>query len=142
MDTAIQTKTLADFIDTYSITMSCERTYSNPAMGNDEWAKTATHWRCILLCCETGAQMETVFSMGSGLKGSPTKADVLSCLRDDARSIQDSTEFEDWAEDLGYDTDSRKAERIYTQVLAQALKLQQWLGAAGYAALLHTEEEA
>ena len=41
----------------------------------------------------------------------PTAASVLYCLLSDMEAIDQS--FVDWADDLGYDTDSRKALAIY-----------------------------
>jgi hypothetical protein len=58
----------------------------------------------------------------------PTAADVLSCVILDSEAIEQS--FEDWASDFGYDTDSRKAERIYHECVAQARDAQRVLGAS------------
>jgi len=38
---------------------------------------------------------------------------ILDCLVSDAWSVLNSRGFEDWANELGYDPDSRKAERTY-----------------------------
>jgi hypothetical protein len=43
----------------------------------------------------------------------PTLADVMCSLVWDAQSVADGQTFEDFADELGYDTDSRDAERIY-----------------------------
>lgn len=61
------------------------------------------------------------------LAKAPTAADVLSCLCSDARSA-DRTTFEDWCSDLGYDTDSRKAEKIYLACVETNAKLHAFLG--------------
>jgi len=48
-------------------------------------------------------------------KVTPSKDDVIwSLLMDASPQIYDQT-FEDWASELGYDADSRKAERIYKE---------------------------
>ncbi len=60
----------------------------------------------------------------------PEFADVLGCLVHDADAI-DSGSFEDWADDRGYDPDSRKAEATYRACLEIALKLQAALGEEG-----------
>lgn len=57
----------------------------------------------------------------------PGISDVLSCLLLDAQAIDAGT-FEEWAGDLGYDTDSRKAEAIYRECLDTGLKLRAMLG--------------
>ena len=42
-----------------------------------------------------------------------TLADVMSSLVMDAQCVADGQTFEDFAGDMGYDTDSREAERVY-----------------------------
>lgn len=48
-------------------------------------------------------------------KVTPRKNDVLYALLADGAAQFDDLTFEDWAAELGYDTDSRKAEAIYRQ---------------------------
>lgn len=57
----------------------------------------------------------------------PDLADVLRCLLMDAGAIDYAT-FEDWASDLGMDTDSRKDARVYCQCVKQGLRLRSMLG--------------
>ena len=47
----------------------------------------------------------------------PILADVMSSLVMDAQSVTDGQTFEDFADDMGYDTDSREAERVYNGCL-------------------------
>lgn len=56
--------------------------------------------------CETGMRHD-----GGGPVPAPKAADVLYCLLSDATGADIS--FEEWAGDLGYDPDSRKAESVY-----------------------------
>ena len=78
--------------------------------------------------CKTGHA-----SVGSfGLKGKPIMpkpADVLYSLLMESDTM-DYCNFEDWAASLGYDQDSRKAERVYRACLDTALKLRAALGDA------------
>jgi hypothetical protein len=60
--------------------------------------------------------MTLAFYMGPALGREPTAYDVLSCLLLDAASYDNARDFETWAEEYGYDPDSRKAERIYEKV--------------------------
>jgi hypothetical protein len=60
----------------------------------------------------------------------PSAADVLYSLALDA-SVLDSATFEEWASELGYDPDSRSAEKIYRACLEIALKLRAAIGDAG-----------
>jgi hypothetical protein len=57
----------------------------------------------------------------------PALGDVLQSLASDASAL-DEPGFEAWADSLGYDRDSRKAEEIYRACLDIALKLQATLG--------------
>lgn len=66
------------------------------------------------------------FYQGAGHSAEPTAADVLSCLILDA-SAADYDSFEQWAEDFGYDTDSRKAERVYRACCETAKRLERFL---------------
>src|SRR5258708_3606941 len=50
--------------------------------------------------------------------GEPTAADVLECVLSDAASFINAAGFDDWAEELGFDTDSRKAYAIWEQTEA------------------------
>lgn len=57
----------------------------------------------------------------------PEAADVLASLVLDS-SVLDAGGFEAWAEELGYDTDSRSAEATYRACLEIAVKLRAGLG--------------
>lgn len=107
---------------------------------NDANAAQMTHWKCHLNCAKTGQNMVVYFSMGSGHNGKPPKlADLLDCLAMDAASVED-TSFEDWAADLGYDADSRKAERTYLTCQNEAAKLLRFLGPDAYKSALYDTE--
>lgn len=127
-------KLLSTFIAENQITMKCERTDRNPLMG-----KEMDHWKCRLTF--DGRRMTTLFSMGYGHNGAaPTIVDVLDCLASDSASITE--DFEEWASGLGYDPDSRKAEKIYKACQVQAQKLEKFLGPDLYQELLyHVERE-
>jgi hypothetical protein len=64
----------------------------------------------------------------------PDTLDVLYSLAMDADALEYAG-FEDWANSLGYDTDSRKAEKVFTECLGIALKLRHALGEEGLKAL-------
>lgn len=71
------------------------------------WDANASHWRITLR--RDRASMTVEYSMGAALTTSPTLSDVLNCLMLDAELGTQS--FEDFCADLGYDTDSRSAEK-------------------------------
>lgn len=99
---------------------------SEPMVGDDEkWEHDS--WNIVLTF--QGRSMGVKFHTGSGHRpNTPTIGDVLSSLSSDVSTVIDSRGFEDWAGDLGYDTDSRKAERTYNAVLAQVDELRELLG--------------
>jgi len=116
----------------------CERVEKNP--NNPDW-KDADHWRVVLSIGKKGdcRQMTTYFSMGYGHKGKEPKAeDILDCLASDSSGV--NQDFEDWAADLGYDSDSRKAERTYRVCIEQARKLELFLNYEQYEELLYDTE--
>ncbi len=71
-------------------------------------------------------QMTVPFYMGYAHTNEPAAEDVLECLLSD--SDVENYEFEEWAANLGYDSDSRRAERIYTQSQRQTKRLRTFLG--------------
>lgn len=70
----------------------------------------------------------------------PKVEDVLDCLASDACEYEGSRDFEDWASEYGYDTDSRKAESIYRIVSEQAKQLRQFLGRDAFRELIEDTE--
>lgn len=73
-------------------------------------------------------------AMGRIMDGRPIKplaSDVFSCIYSDSRDFwTDRPEsFEEWAGNLGYDPDSRKAERIYKTCQQQAKRAREVFGA-------------
>lgn len=60
-----------------------------------------------------GRKLATTFKQGMAHESAPTAGDVLTCMFSDARSFADHGNFEEWAREYGYNSDSRKAESIY-----------------------------
>lgn len=87
--------------------------------------KTAIDWEC-----ENGREMVNTYSKVGGRKLEPDLADVLYSLASDMAAI-DYRSFEDWANEFGYDTDSRKAEKTYQACLKIALALRNSVGEEG-----------
>ena len=73
-------------------------------------------------------QMTVPFSQGIAHKAEPTADDVLDCLVSDAHGYENSRDFTDWANEYGYDPDSRRAEKIYNAVKIQSAKLEKFAG--------------
>lgn len=72
-----------------------------------------------------GREMETPFFTGSAIAEPPDARTVLECLLADSHGAGEA--FEDWASDLGYDPDSRKAEATYRAVAEQTQHLSAFL---------------
>lgn len=92
---------------------------------NDEMFKNSTSWKVTLQYKKR--KLTTPFHTGSKIK-EPTADGVLYCLISDVQSVEQSSGFEDWATSLGFDTDSRKAEKIYNQCCDFVPKVRQFLG--------------
>lgn len=91
--------------------------------------KQSDPWKVTLSM--NGRQITTPFFKGYGHGGEePTAEEVLKCLILDYSGWDSANDFEDWASDLGFDTDSRKAERTYKQIEKQSRKLKNFLGQA------------
>jgi len=118
---------IAHFIQVTRLTMKVERAASNPHLVSDDgWARTAHHWRCTI---KRGARRMVVpFSQGSAHTDAPTLETVLDCLASDASGYLNADTFEAWAGELGYDTDSRKAEHTYRTIEVQTAQLGKLLG--------------
>lgn len=115
-----------DFAAEHGITMTVKSADRNPNMPDDEWARSATHFRCVLRF--EGRRLTTPFSQGSAHTSAPEVGTVLDSLAVDATSALVASDFEDWCSDLGYDADSRTAERTFRACERTLDKLRALLG--------------
>lgn len=92
----------------------------------DDWQQQANGWRVTLRYSKR--RMSVDFWQGQRCQGEPTAENVLECLLSDANGYESARDFEDFAAEYGYDTDSRKAERIYQQCGNIAKRLRKLLG--------------
>lgn len=104
-------------------------------------ARSYEQYQAIKYETETGREVTEIFhGVCNGNPGNretpilPDPLDVISSLVLDSEALQYST-YEDWADSLGYDPDSRDGERIYRQCLEYALKLRAAIGESGLAQL-------
>lgn len=151
------TVTIAQFVEVNRIVSGAYRVDSNPNMPDSD---NMDHWKVTLVrgvlkegfdtwhgykgklgaCQYTKRKLTVYFSMGYGHHGAePKAAEVLSCLADDASGSDDHS-FEDWCSEYGYDTDSRKAERIWKACQHSAKRLRSFLGDDLYGELLYSTE--
>lgn len=135
-----------EFIAAHKITAEAERAESNPNMEHFREAEVfqgggaeMDHWRVLLQ--RPGKRMGVYFSMGLGHAGkAPEAADVLSCLAMDSLAVDNADTFEEWAKEMGYDTDSRRAHRSFMISKRQSERLRKFLGEDAYKQLLYDTE--
>jgi hypothetical protein len=96
----------------------------NPHMDCQDWP--ARHY--VVTLKRQRRQMAVPFSCGLGIESEPTAADVLDCLLSDYYTADNT--FDDWCAELGFNPDSRKAERTFKTVLRQSDRLATFLGDA------------
>ncbi len=132
--------TLAEFLARTGITADAQPAPSNPNADADHWAAEAQHWT-VTLAQPGGRTLAVSFSQGSAHTKPPTAHDLLDCLAADAGTVADGQSFEDWAADLGYDTDSRRAERTYRAVVDQTARLRAFLSPEDFDALLAADRD-
>jgi hypothetical protein len=121
---------MQEFIQAHGLTMLCTPVQSNPCIDD----ATMRHYSCTIA---RGQKRMTVhYSMGSAFSKPPTLADVLDCISADALSVETNDTFESWCAEFDYDTDSRKAERIYNLCERYSAELRELLGDEAHKTLL------
>ena len=130
--------TLTEFCQVHHITSVARTANSNPNMPG-EWPQGATHYRVTLK--RPGHHMTVPFSMGMAHTSPPTTENVLSCLLSDASITDNAQDFSDFCRELGFETDSRRAERTYKATVRQTAKLRTFLGEEYDQALYHVDQE-
>lgn len=129
-----------DFIKEHQLTMSAQRVESRPDSFMTD--KGMRHWLCIIKQEGKGNPelMTLFFSQGSAHTKAPNLAEVLDCMASDASSVENSRDFEEWCSEIGYDTDSRKAEATYNECKAQARHLERVIGRSALRQLVEEVE--
>lgn len=105
------------------------------------WDRPAKTWRNAI-CefeCESGFHAKQFTAWGGFLADKsrpimPNAIDVIHSLTMDSDVLNYST-FEDWAENFGYDPDSRNGEKVYKACMKIALKMRAALGESGLSRL-------
>ncbi len=138
--------TFDNFVTKHHVTLSrADRVVANPNMADDQWARQASHYkvemerRAQIVGVPRVRRMSVYYSMGSAHTQAPK---LLESLAMDAQGFDNSTTFESWAEEVGLNTDSRKAEQTYNAVRNQTAKMRKFLGEAGLADLLTVDFDA
>lgn len=131
-------RSIDQFIVEHQLEMNVRPVKRNPHMQE----QMPRNFECCITQVGRGNSAELVvyFSQGSAHKKPPTLADVLDCLAMEASGVDNAKDFEDWASEYGYDTDSCKAEYTYDVCREQAQQLKNMLGDKAYAQLLYETE--
>jgi hypothetical protein len=132
---------LSEFIAAQGITFAVKTARSNPTM--EPSPHMTRHFLCTFMMGERGVNyrdLKIPFSQGSAHTEAPTAEDVLDCLASDASSIENARSFEDWAGEMGYDTDSRKHEKVYNACVKSRDDLREFLGKEAFESLLWETE--
>lgn len=132
---------LATFIKRHGLTMTVKH-LGQETETSGQFRDTKDKWRCIISRPGFKGKFVTPFSCGSGHNGkAPELPDVLDCMASDSATVENARGFEDWAGELGYETDSRAHEKIYKAVQRQRDKLKAFLGDEYETLLWHVERE-
>jgi hypothetical protein len=122
-------KTLETFIKNHNLSLRLSREGLRSDGMMSDMPKGSSHWRCMV--GSPNGHEEFWFSMGPAHKDPTTLENLLACLQMDCRDVD--LPFEQWAEDLGYNTDSRSAEKIYLECAKVRAQLIRLLGRKGFA---------
>lgn len=124
------------FVSRHNIRLDVAWTDANPNMLDDDWHRTARHFKCTVHYRRR--RLTVPFSQGCAHEQEPTAADVLDCLASDASGLGGT--FEDWCSDYGYDSDSRNAEKTFKAIEKQSKGLERLLGPELFEELVYRTE--
>lgn len=129
-----QQPTVAEFMASHGITMTVQEIGDRPDGVMEDMPSGSSHWRCVF---RNGRTLTCYFSMGPAHVGPPEADHVLDALASDASLYDNSRSFEEFAQEMGYSEDSRRAQRIYRACATQSRKLKQFLGEVDFQSLLY-----
>lgn len=131
--------TIAQFIKKHGVKVTFKQVATRPDIAAGEWIEGSTHYRVTVSA--NRKRMTCNYTMGPAHEaGSVRPEDVLDSLKLDAAFGEYS--FPNFCSELGYDTDSRKAERIHKSCRRASVNLARILGAVAYAELLSGDVES
>ncbi len=132
--------TMGEFVKKHDLRFTCRWVPSRP---DGLMSDSPRHFNCRIYrgpIHPNSHSFGLYFSQGSAHTEFPTLVDVLDCVANDASGYDSTKDFEDWASDYEYDTDSRSAEKTYRAVKRQSEQLKRTLGEDAYAELLYDIE--
>lgn len=99
--------TIQEFVAKHGVKIDSTLIDARPDGG--DWIAGSAHWKVVLTV--RGKRMTIYYSQGPAVIEEPKVAHVLDSLALDASAAQGT--FEDFCSEFGYDTDSRKVERMF-----------------------------
>lgn len=133
--------TLAQFLKRECVTARAVRVAYDARQDGEDWRDAGA--RHFVVTLRRGRKsMRVRFHQGSAYTEDPTAADVLDCLASDAAGYENARGFVAWAQEYGYDVDSRRAEKTYKTIARQAARLRAFLTDEKYDVLLWQTERA
>ena len=125
------------FIKANKIEFTAARIIERPDNGMAD-LPGASHWKTVFR--RNGKTLTTYYSMGSAHTKPPKAEDVLDSLSGDAACAVNAPTFREFCGDLGYDEDSRSAERVFKACQRIHTQLVRFLGVLNTEALLFNTE--
>lgn len=114
---------LEELCEKLNVTITCKSAPELDYKIGSEWPQDSHAWHVTIRYARRQATFE--FFQGAHTK-EPSAADVLACVVSDARSGELS--FEEFCSDLGYDADSRMAEKTWNTCKRNGRKVRRLLG--------------
>jgi len=123
----------------------CEHIFEH----GENWAQVYPQPSAHSRAHEKERAYEVVYSKGAGhvdKRGNPIRPTLEEVLEDAIQNAcpfeQGPTTFEDWAQEYGYDLDSRKAEKTFLACQRYAAKFRDMIGFSGFVDVTENWEEA
>lgn len=111
--------TIKEFADKHNVEVTLYKIPFRTDSGT-EWDNSAKHYAFTLVNhSNAGKRYNGNYSQGSGIKNRPTVEDILNSLILDTMDV-DFTSFNSFCDEFGYDSDSRKAYKIYEDCLKES----------------------
>ncbi len=110
---------LAHLLESMGVVVTVTKISTRPDGHMTDMPRGSTHWEAIIT--RAGDYVfKTYYSQGPAYTAAPDAADIMGALLKDIvddTSGEYESDFKDWADNLGYDTDSRSAEKIFKACL-------------------------
>jgi hypothetical protein len=128
--------TVKEFCEKYAIKCKANKVSKNP---NDPTWKDAKHYK-VTLYCDDKSQMLVYYSRGMAVTGIIKPSEILECILYDCMGIEHDNNYNDWAENNGFNSDSIKGFNVYKACLQQKQDFIDFLGIAVYKQFLECGE--